>query len=201
MEIKKLVLATRNKNKIKEITALLTEFPITIETLDAYPDAPDIEETGRTFQDNALLKAQGISNATGHWAFADDSGLEVDALNGEPGIYSARYAGEGCTYEDNNKKLIKAMEGIPFEKRTARFRCVIALVSPEKKLWKVEGSLEGFIALESCGTNGFGYDPVFFYPPKKKCLAEMSLEEKNEISHRGKALKNFIKVVQSIISS
>ena len=201
MEIKKLVLATRNKHKIKEIKALLKEFPITVETLDTYPDAPEIEETARTLRDNALLKALGICNATKQWAFADDTGLEVDALNGEPGVYSARYAGEGCTYADNNKKLLKALEGIPFEKRKARFRCVIALVSPEKRVWKVEGSLEGFIAFQPEGADGFGYDPLFFYPPAEKCLAEMSLEEKNNISHRAKALKNFIKLVQSIISS
>lgn len=220
MKIETLVLATKNKNKVKEIISLFNKLPlagdgshkergrfptskgepsptIAIETLDKWKNAPDIQETGETLEDNAILKARGIAEFTGKWVFADDSGLEVDALGGAPGVKSARFSGEACSYEDNNKKLLKLLEGIPYKERKARFRCVIALVSPEKKVWIVQGTLEGYIAKESKGDNGFGYDPVFIFSDTGKHLAEMTMEEKNNISHRGKALKNLIKLIQS----
>ncbi|MFH1379142.1 MAG: XTP/dITP diphosphatase [bacterium] len=195
MLIAELILATQNKNKVAEINALLEDFHIKVKTVS---NCPEIIEDGETLEDNAILKARTMAVRYNSWAFADDSGLEVDALGGAPGVRSARYAGEGCSYEDNNWKLLKALKGIPEEERKAQFRCVIAVSSPEVKIWTVEGRLDGFISLTPKGHNGFGYDPIFYYPPADKRLAEMDLVEKNMISHRGKALKNFIKLIQSI---
>ncbi|PKK84741.1 MAG: non-canonical purine NTP pyrophosphatase, RdgB/HAM1 family [candidate division Zixibacteria bacterium HGW-Zixibacteria-1] len=183
-----LVLATKNKDKIREIKHLLEELPVTIMTFEDFLDFPDIEETGETLEENAILKARGIAEFTGLAALADDSGLEVDALGGAPGVYSSRYAGPGCTYDDNNRKLLKELEGIPKENRTARFRTVIAIAWDENKVETVEGTVDGFIAGQKTGRDGFGYDPVFFSPPAGKTFAEMTLVEKNKVSHRGKAL-------------
>ena len=183
-----LVLATRNKDKIREIRNLLDDLPVTIMTFDNFLDFPDIEETGTTFEENAILKARGIAEFTGFPALADDSGLEVDALNGAPGVYSSRYAGPGCTYDDNNRKLLSEMEGVEKDKRTARFRSVIAVAWDEKSVETVEGIAEGIITDKKYGGDGFGYDPVFYYPPAGKTFAEMTLEEKNKVSHRGRAL-------------
>ncbi len=183
-----LVLATRNNDKIREIRNLLDDLPITIMTCDDFLDFPDIEETGTTFEENAVLKARSIAEFTGYAALADDSGLEVDALNGAPGVYSSRYAGPGCTYDDNNRKLLSEMEGIEKEKRTARFRTVIAVAWDAENIETVEGTAEGIITDKKYGGDGFGYDPVFFYPPAGKTFAEMTLEEKNKVSHRGRAL-------------
>ncbi|MBD3271885.1 MAG: XTP/dITP diphosphatase [Elusimicrobia bacterium] len=198
MSIPLLILSTRNENKVKEIKALLTGFPITVKSLQDYPDAPNVEETGKTFEENAVLKAKAIAQYTGKWTFADDSGLEVQALNGQPGVRSARYAGNGCTYDDNNKKLLHALEGVPSILRKARFVCVMALSSPEGKVWSVEGVCDGFISKQPKGDNGFGYDPVFYYPSEGKTFAEMPFDKKNELSHRSKALKNFLKLLQSL---
>jgi len=183
-----LVLATQNKDKIREIRNLLDDLPVTIMTFDNFLDFPDIEETGTTFEENAVLKAKGIAEFTGYAALADDSGLEVDALNGAPGVYSSRYAGPGCTYDDNNRKLLSEMEGVEKDKRTARFRSVIAVAWDEKSVETVEGIAEGIITDKKYGGDGFGYDPVFYYPPAGKTFAEMTLEEKNKVSHRGRAL-------------
>ncbi|MEW5925385.1 MAG: XTP/dITP diphosphatase [Candidatus Zixiibacteriota bacterium] len=183
-----LVLATRNKDKIREIKNLLEELPITIMTFEDFLEFPDIEETGETLEENAILKARGIAEFAGVAALADDSGLEVDTLDGAPGVYSSRYAGPGCTYDDNNRKLLKDLEGVPKEKRTARFRTVIAIAWDESKVETVEGTVDGFIAEKKTGRDGFGYDPVFFYPPAGKTFAEMTLAEKNKVSHRGRAL-------------
>ncbi len=183
-----LVLATRNKDKIREIKKALEKLPITILTLDDFENFPDIEETGTTLEENALLKARGIAAFTGHPALADDSGLEVDFLDGRPGVYSSRYAGPGCTYDDNNRKLLKELDRAPDEKRTARFRTVIAIAWDKDKAETVEGAVEGLINRVKRGKSGFGYDPVFYYPPSGKTFAEMRLEEKNAVSHRGKAL-------------
>lgn len=184
----RLVLATKNKDKIREIKNVLAGLPVEIKTFDDFDDFPDIDETGETLEDNALLKAQGIAKATGCAALADDSGIEVDALGGAPGVYSSRYAGPGCTYDDNNRKLLQEMAGVPEEKRTARFRAVIAIAWNENDAETVEGRVDGVIITEKKGRDGFGYDPVFFYPPAGKTFAEMTLEEKNKVSHRGKAL-------------
>ena len=185
----RLVLATNNKDKIREIKQVLEGLDIQILTADDFDDFPEIEETGVTLEENAVLKAEGIFAFTGLPALADDTGLEVDALNGGPGVYSSRYAGPGCSYDDNCRKLLREMTGVPKEKRTARFRCVIAACFGENDTPAVDGIAEGFITeAKSEAEGGFGYDPVFYYPPLKKTFAEMTLEEKNAVSHRGKAL-------------
>ena len=184
-----LVLATNNKDKIREIKDLLDDLPVTILTRDDFLEFPDPEETGATLEENATIKAKAIAEFTGLPALADDSGLEVDALNGAPGVYSSRYAGENVTYADNNRRLFKELTGVPYEKRTARFRCVIAVAWDENHIETVVGKAEGYITEDSLGIKGFGYDPVFFYPPKNKRFSEMTLEEKNQISHRGLALQ------------
>jgi XTP/dITP diphosphohydrolase len=184
----KLVLATKNRDKTREIKRLLEGLPITVLTFKDFPGFPEIEETGETLIENAILKARGIAEFTGVAAMADDSGIEVDALDGAPGVYSSRYAGPGCTYDDNNRKLLSELRGIPAEKRSARFRAVIAVAWDAQNIDTVEGTAEGFITETRSGQSGFGYDPVFYYPPAGKTFAEMTLDEKNEVSHRGKAL-------------
>ncbi len=185
-----LVLATNNRDKIREIKHLLEDLPVTILTADDFLDFPDPEETGTTLVENAILKARAIAKFTEHAALADDSGLEVDALDGAPGVYSSRYAGENVTYKDNYTKLLREMAGVPEQKRTARFRCVIAIVWEDSSVETVEGIAEGSVTTTVQGYQGFGYDPVFFYPPLNKRFSEMTLEEKNQVSHRGKALQS-----------
>lgn len=184
-----LVLATNNKDKIREIKHLLEDLPVTILTRDDFLDFPDPEETGTTLEENAVLKAREISAFCDLPALADDSGLEVDALDGAPGVYSSRYAGEDVTYADNNLKLIKELQGVPTEKRTARFRCVIAIAWDKDDVQTVDGKAEGVITEDIANGKGFGYDPVFYYPPKDKRFSQMSLAEKNSVSHRGLALQ------------
>ncbi|MEE8577592.1 MAG: XTP/dITP diphosphatase [candidate division Zixibacteria bacterium] len=183
-----IVLATNNRDKITEIRNLLDDLPVTILTRDDFLEFPDPEETGQTLEENARLKASEISQVCQLPALADDSGLEVDALGGAPGVFSARYAGENCSYSDNNQKLLRELKGLPPEKRRARFRCVIAIEWGNDQIETVEGEANGQIALETGGREGFGYDPVFFYPPAGKRFSEMTVEEKNQISHRGRAL-------------
>ncbi len=186
----KLVLATNNQDKIREMKNLLEDLPVEILTSKDFNDFPEIEETGTTLEENAVLKAEGIFRVTGLPSLADDSGLEVDYLDGAPGVYSSRYAGPGCTYDDNNRKLLTEMAGVPRERRTARFRCVIAICFADGDTQIVEGKAEGYVTEEkSTATHGFGYDPVFFYPPHGKTFAELTLDEKNKISHRGLALR------------
>ncbi|MFH2034808.1 MAG: XTP/dITP diphosphatase [Candidatus Zixiibacteriota bacterium] len=184
----KLVLATHNNDKIREINNLLELLPVEILTYQDFEHFPEIDETGETLEDNAILKAEGIFKATGYASLADDSGLEVDALGGAPGVYSSRFAGPGCTYDDNNRKLLEDLMGIPIAKRTARFRTVIAICWHDKKTEIVEGKAEGMITTEKSGRDGFGYDPVFFHPESGKTFAELTLDEKNRVSHRGQAL-------------
>ncbi len=184
-----LVLATNNRDKVTEIKQLLEELPVTILTADDFLEFPDPEETGSTLVENAVLKARAISEFCELPALADDSGLEVDALDGAPGVYSSRYAGENVTYKDNYTRLLLEMAGVPQEKRTARFRCVIAIVWEDGSVETVEGVADGFITTTVEGDRGFGYDPVFFYPPLGKRFSEMTLDEKNQVSHRGKALQ------------
>lgn len=183
-----IVLATNNWDKVKEIRSALAGLPISIKTKDDFPNFPDPEETGTTFHENALIKAKAIYQAFKLPALSDDSGLEVDALNGAPGVYSSRYAGENVTYADNCRKLIKELQGVPKEKRTARFRCVIAICWNEQEVDYVDGTSEGYITEDISGDKGFGYDPVFYSPVLKKRFSELTLEEKNQISHRGRAL-------------
>ncbi len=184
-----LVLATNNEDKIREMKNLLDDLQVTILTKRDFLEFPDVEETGSTLEENALLKAKAISQFCDLPALADDTGLEVDALSGAPGVYSSRFAGENATYADNVNKLIESLKGVPKEKRTARFRCVITICWTDGRIDTVDGIVEGFIAKEATGSAGFGYDPIFFYPPSGKRFSEMAVDEKNAISHRGKALQ------------
>ena len=181
-----IVLATRNEGKIREFNTLFSGFDIEIKSLRDFGPIPQAEEDGATFEDNAYKKAYITAKILGLPALADDSGLKVNALKGEPGVYSARYAGEGATDEDNNIKLLAAMEGVA--DRRAAFECVIAIAVPRGPALIYEGICEGEITRELTGEKGFGYDPVFYYPPLKKTFAQMTTKEKNGVSHRGKAM-------------
>lgn len=202
----KLVLASRNEGKIAELRWYLANMcPHTIWELSpvsAYPEAPAVEEDGETFRDNAVKKATVVAAAVGEWALADDSGLEVDALGGAPGVYSARYAGLNQHGErndqKNNEKLLKELAGVPLSRRTARFKSVIALASPEGKVWTAEGSCEGYIGMEPRGERGFGYDPLFYLPEYGLTMAELAEEEKNRISHRARAMEQFLRLLTEV---
>jgi len=196
--IRELVLATRNHDKVIELVALLGDLGITIRTLDEFPDAPDVVEDGDTCEANAVKKARAIAESTGLPAVADDTGLEVDALGGRPGVYAARYAGEDATYEDNCRKLLRELTGVPREQRTARFLTVAAIALPSDGIRVAQGTLEGVIAEEASGTLGFGYDPVFLIPELGKTLAQLPADQKNTISHRAKA---FAKVREMLSAS
>ena len=185
----KVVLATRNQGKIKEIMAIFQDVPIEFLTLDSFPKAPEVIEDAATLEGNAQKKAYEIAHFTDHIALADDSGLEVDFLDGMPGVISARYAGKGCSFNDNNQKLLNALKGVPTEHRKARFRSIIALAVPGGATLTVEGRLDGYITDRARGTDGFGYDPVFLVPEVGKTLAEMGPTQKNSLSHRFKALQ------------
>lgn len=186
---KKLVLATRNPGKIEEFKDLLRPLNLEIWSLEDFPALKLPPETGRSFKENAILKARFVSSLTGLAALGDDSGLEVEALGGAPGVYSSRFAGEGATDAQNNEKLLRLLKGYPEEKRRARFRCVLALCTPEGDIYTGEGSLEGVITIEPRGTHGFGYDPVFLLPEAGKTLAELDSTVKNTLSHRARALQ------------
>jgi len=185
-----LVVASGNKGKIVEITAALAALPVKVLSLEDVGTPAEAEENGQTFEANAVLKATHYSLLTGKPCLADDSGLEVDALHGEPGVYSARYAGEDADDAANNRKLLAELAAVSPERRSARFRCVLAYVTPQGVLLTAEGSCEGQILCESRGEGGFGYDPLFYVPSLDKTLAELSLAEKNAVSHRGQALRN-----------
>ncbi len=185
--VRELVLATRNRHKGEELAALLGDLGIRIRTLEEFPGAPEVEEDGATCEANAIKKAKAIARATGLPAVADDTGLEVDALGGRPGVYAARYAGEHATYEDNCRKLLRELSGVPNEKRTARFLTIAALATVDGNVQMTRGVLDGQITERQAGTQGFGYDPVFFVPELGKTLAELSPTEKNRISHRARA--------------
>ena len=184
----RIVVGTRNKGKLAELESLLADVSIRAVSLAQFPEAPDIEEDGDTFEANAAKKATVLAQTIGEWVVADDSGLEVDALDGRPGIYSARYAGEPTDDKANVSKLLGELKGVPTSQRTARFRCVIALASPEELLLTVTGACEGVILEERRGHGGFGYDPVFFYEPFGESFAELTQSQKNQVSHRGRAL-------------
>jgi XTP/dITP diphosphohydrolase len=181
-----LVLATRNPGKTDEIRDLLKPFPVEIRNLDDFGPIPEVVEDGATFDENAYKKAHFAARVLGLPALADDSGLVVDALGGAPGVHSARYAGESATDAERCAKLLKAMEGQT--QRTAAFECVISIAVPEGPALTYEGRCEGLITQTPRGVNGFGYDPIFFYPPCNKTFAEMSMAEKSTVSHRGRAL-------------
>lgn len=198
--LKELVLATRNRHKGEELAALLADLGIRIRTLADFPDAHEVEETGATCEDNARKKAMEMARVTGLPTVADDTGLEVDALGGRPGVYAARYAGEHATYEDNCRKLLKELQGVPVGKRSARFLTVAAVALPSGAVQVAQGILEGAIAEAPVGARGFGYDPVFLVPELGKTLAELTPEEKNRISHRAKAFSKAKELLRSLQS-
>jgi XTP/dITP diphosphohydrolase len=183
-----IVIATGNRNKFKEITALLADLPVRITPFWDWEGATEIKEEGRTYAENALHKARTVVRVTGRWAIGDDTGLEVEFLGGAPGLYSARYAGEKATFEDNRRKLLSELKGVPWEKRNALFRSVMALAGPRGEERVSEGTIAGYITEEERGAHGFGYDPIFYWPEAGRTLAEVSAEEKNRISHRARAL-------------
>jgi len=196
--VKDIVIATHNPDKKKEILIALRELGVNILFLDNFPEIGEIEETGSTLLENSLIKARTVSAITGKPAIADDTGLEVDALNGAPGIYSARYAGINVSYEDNVRKLLSEMSSTDMDSRTARFRTVVSFHSTNKELW-TEGVIEGSITMGAIGTGGFGYDPVFKVEQTGKTFAEMTRREKNKISHRGVALEKMCKLLKENI--
>jgi XTP/dITP diphosphohydrolase len=183
-----LVLATLNPHKGRELVALLGAVPFQIKLLSEFPDARLPEETGQTYAENALVKARTAARLTGALALGDDSGLEVDALGGAPGLHTARFGGPGLTDRARWELLLERLRDVPPARRTARFRCVIALADPARGEQVVEGVVEGMIAAAPRGSGGFGYDPVFFYPPLGRTFGEISDEDKQRVSHRGKAL-------------
>ncbi len=189
--IKTIVIGTHNKNKKTEIKRILEEIPLTLINLDDFDNAPDVVEDGITFEENATKKALQLANFCNMCVMSDDSGLEIDALDKRPGVYSARYCGEETGYEEKCLKLFEELKNVPFEKRTARFRCAIALAEPGKLHFVVEASCEGLINLEPLGKNGFGYDPIFYVPEYKQTMAELGPDVKNRISHRALALGFF----------
>ena len=185
----KIIFATGNKNKIREIHEILGDLGWEILSMKEAGIDLDIVEDGTTFEENALIKAKAVAAQCNDIVLADDSGLEIDYLNKEPGIYSARYAGEDTSYDIKNQMLLDRLQGVPREKRTARFVCAIAAAFPDGRVETVRGTMEGRIGYEEKGENGFGYDPIFFLPEYGCTSAELSMEEKNKISHRGKALQ------------
>lgn len=198
--MKKIILATHNQGKVKELKELLKELPLEIEFLKDYPQLADIEETGKTFQENARIKAATVFKATGIPTIADDSGLEVEILNGDPGVYSSRYAGQEGDDLANNKKLLGQLANIPLEKRAANFHSVICLILKDGKEIYTEGICQGKIGLESRGRNGFGYDPLFLVEPDyKKTMAELTLEGKNLISHRARAFNKLKTIIEQLL--
>ena len=192
-----IVLATRNKGKTREIRDLLKSFPVEIKNLDDFGPIPEVEEDGKTFDDNAYKKAAFAARVLGYPAMADDSGLVVPALDGRPGVYSARYAGENATDADNCRKLLEEMAGK--KDRRAAFECVISIAVPTGPALTYEGRCEGVLLEAPQGENGFGYDPLFYYPEFKKSFAQVSMAEKSRVSHRGKALQEVAREFDKIL--
>ena len=195
----KIVLATHNHDKEIELQHSLRGLDVDICSLSEYPDIGEIEETGTTLLENSLLKAHTVHDRTGLPTIADDTGLEIDALDGAPGVYSARFAGLNATYEDNVNKLLSVMENVPDDMRSARFRTVISYVDETQELW-TEGFIDGRITETPRGNMGFGYDPVFYVPHLEKTFAELSTNEKNKISHRGLALQKLRKILVNVLN-
>ena len=196
----KLVLASRNRKKIRELETLLAEISsyIQVLSLDDIGYTDEIVEDGTTFAENSRIKAS-VPASLGYIGIADDSGLVVDALNGAPGVYSARYSGEDATDEKNNKKLLAELANVPDERRTARFCTVVTCAFPDGTAWQFDGSVEGTILHEPDGDGGFGYDPLFYYAPFGKTFAALSADEKNSVSHRGKAMRAFAEKMKNYI--
>ena len=189
MNMDKIIFATGNKDKVKEIQMILADLGLEVITMKEAGISVDIEENGATYEENAMIKARAVAAYTDAIVMADDSGLEIDYLNKEPGVYSARYLGEDTSYRIKNANLISRLDGVPDEKRTARFVCAIGAVLPDGTELTTRGTIEGIIGYEEKGANGFGYDPIFYVPEFGKTTAELSEEEKNQVSHRGNALR------------
>ena len=200
MNRNKLLVATHNAGKVREYQYLLSGLPVDLVSLDDLGITHDVEETGSTFPENAWLKAHAYSRLGGMLTLSDDSGLEVDALNGEPGVHSARYGGNLChSDEERVSLLLSNLEGVPWEARTARFRCVIAICLPGGPEVSVVGSVAGMIQYEPQGTEGFGYDPVFYLPSFRRTIAQLSMEDKNRISHRGDAANRAVAALRKLL--
>ena len=189
MDLKNIIFATGNEGKLREIRMLLDDLGVCVQSMKEAGITVDIEENGTTFEENAIMKAKAIMELTNQVVLADDSGLEVDALNKEPGVYSARYMGYDTSYHLKNQNLIERLEGKRGIERSARFVCVIAAAFPDGRVITTRGTMEGEIGYEERGANGFGYDPIFYLPDYQCYSAELSLEQKNQLSHRGKALR------------
>ena len=185
----KIIFATGNEGKMREIREILKELQVPVLSMKEAGVSLNIEENGSTFAENAEIKARAVWNCTGGIVLADDSGLVVDALGGEPGVYSARYMGEDTSYEIKNRENIRRLEAVSSQERSARFVCIIAAVLPDGTVRKTEGTMDGVIAMEPAGEEGFGYDPILYIPEYGKTGAQLTMEEKNAISHRGKALR------------
>jgi len=198
MRIKELIIATHNNDKKTEMQYALKDLEVKILSLDSFPEIGEIEESGSTLLENSFIKAKEVYRKTGIPTLADDTGLEVEFLNGAPGVYSARYAGKNVTYEDNVKKLLSELSGVEEKLRVAQFRTVISFFSAKKELW-VDGRIEGIITEKPIGEKGFGYDSVFFVPDRDLTFAQMEREEKNKISHRGLAFKKMVKLLKENI--
>lgn len=196
--IEEIIIATGNRHKVSEIKDILKDLDIKITPMTDFPDYPRIAEDGKTLEENAAKKAREAALFFKKWAIADDTGLEVPYLNGEPGIFSARYAGIGCTYEDNNKKLLSALKDAPPDKRSAVFRCAIAISSPEGETVFAQGRIFGIISEHAAGNKGFGYDPIFFIPQQNKTFAELEEDLKNKISHRALALQKAKEIIKNL---
>ncbi|MEH7094725.1 XTP/dITP diphosphatase [Neobacillus vireti] len=197
--MKEVIIATKNPGKAREFEEIFSSRGIAVRTLLDFPELPEVEETGNTFEENATLKAEAVSQALDKMVIGDDSGLIIDALDGRPGIFSARYAGEPKNDQNNTDKVLLELQGVPGEKRTARFYCALAIAVPGHETKTVSGTCEGRILEERRGTNGFGYDPVFYVPEKGLSMAELSSEEKNQLSHRANALKKLDVLLDTIL--
>ncbi len=196
----RLVLATRNANKVREIRQILADLPVEVCSLLDYRSVPDVEETGTTFAENAVLKARAAAEATGEVAMADDSGLAIDALDGAPGVYSNRFAGPDATDRDKIDKVLALLRDVPAERRTARFVAAVAVASPDGRVETVAGTCEGRIGFAPRGEHGFGYDPIFLLPELGLTMAELTDEEKNRISHRARAVTQAREVLQHFLA-
>ena len=197
--MQKIIIATTNEGKMKEVRALLAHKDVEIMSMKEAGIDIDIEENGTTFEENAAIKAGTVRDHTGCLCLSDDSGLVIDCLNGEPGIYSARYLGHDTPYEEKNRMIIERLKDVPEEKRTARFVCAVAAAFPDGRVITVKDTMEGRIAFAPAGNGGFGYDPIFFFPPAGKTSAELTPEEKNAVSHRGKALRKMVAILEKEI--
>jgi XTP/dITP diphosphohydrolase len=200
-QARKLLVATHNRGKIREYRELLADLPLQVTYLDAEGITVEVVETGATFHDNALLKATSYARLTGLWTWADDSGLEVDALAGRPGVLSARYGGPGLSDRDRYLKLLGELAGVPDHERTARFHCVVAIALPDGRTGTADGAVEGVILRAPRGEQGFGYDPVFYVPDRQSTMAELPSEVKNAISHRGLAAQRAKTLLQELLAT